>query len=130
MTPDELEEIPAAIERLFYDQQVRVMEDVVRRIHKTGRITSTADYQISKMAQQGKSTEWIEYEIKRLGNLIDAEVRSLYDKVIQADYVRKRCLYEQVNANYTPYEDNKVMQKWVPARNTGGVGRYSARKTW
>ena len=115
MTPDELEEIPAAIERLFYDQQVRVMEDVVRRIHKTGRITSTADYQIGKMAQQGKSTEWIESEIKRLGNLTDAEVRSLYDKVIQADYVRKRGLYEQVNANYTPYEDNKVMQKWVHA---------------
>lgn len=115
MTPDELEEIPAAIERLFYDQQARVMEDVVRRIHKTGRITSTADYQIGKMAQQGKSTEWIESEIKRLGNLTDAEVRSLYDKVIQADYVRKRGLYEQVNANYTPYEDNKVMQKWVHA---------------
>ena len=115
MTPDELEEIPAAIERLFYDQQVRVMEDVVRRIHKTGRITSTADYQIGKMAQQGKSTEWIESEIKRLGNLTDAEVRSLYDKVVQADYVRKRGLYEQVNANYTPYEDNKVMQKWVHA---------------
>ena len=115
MTPDELEEIPAAIERLFYDQQARVMEDVVRRIHKTGRITSTADYQVGKMAQQGKSTEWIESEIKRLGNLTDAEVRSLYDKVIQADYVRKRGLYEQVNANYTPYEDNKVMQKWVHA---------------
>ncbi len=91
------------------------MEDVVRRIHKTGRITSTADYQIGKMAQQGKSTEWIESEIKRLGNLTDAEVRSLYDKVVQADYVRKRGLYEQVNANYTPYEDNKVMQKWVHA---------------
>ena len=115
MTPDELEEIPEAIERLFYDQQARVMEDVVRRIHKTGRITSTADYQIGKMAQQGKSTEWIESEIKRLGNLTDAEVRSLYDKVVQADYVRKRGLYEQVNANYTPYEDNKVMQKWVHA---------------
>ena len=115
MTPDELEEIPAAIERLFYDQQARVMEDVVRRIHKTGRITSTADYQIGKMAQQGKSTEWIESEIKRLGNLTDAEVRSLYDKIVQADYVRKRDLYEQVNANYTPYEDNKVMQKWVHA---------------
>lgn len=115
MTPDELEEIPEAIERLFYDQQARVMEDVVRRIHKTGRITSTADYQIGKMAQQGKSTEWIESEIKRLGNLTDVEVRSLYDKVIQADYVRKRGLYEQVNAKYTPYEDNKVMQKWVHA---------------
>lgn len=115
MTPDELEEIPEAIERLFYDQQARVMEDVVRRIHKTGRITSTADYQIGKMAQQGKSAEWIESEIKRLGNLTDVEVRSLYDKVIQADYVRKRGLYEQVNAKYTPYEDNKVMQKWVHA---------------
>lgn len=115
MKPEELELMPRRIEELFYEQQNRVMEDVVRRIHKTGKITSTADYQIERMIDRGQTTEWIESEIKRLGNLSNAEVWELYDKVVDAEYVRNKAIYEQVNANFIPFSENEEMQQWVKA---------------
>lgn len=42
MKTEQLEKMPLRVEKLFYELQNRVMADVVRRIEKTGRITSTA----------------------------------------------------------------------------------------
>ncbi|MCB5881027.1 phage minor capsid protein [Lachnospiraceae bacterium EP-SM-12S-S03] len=115
MKPEELEKMPLQVEKLFYDLQKRVMEDVVRRIKKTGEITSTADYQIEKMIMMGQSSEFIEAEIKRLTQLTDAEIYQLYEDVIDKEYTRNKTIYEQVNANFIPYEESPEMQAWVSA---------------
>lgn len=115
MSPEELEKIPRGIEEMFYEQQNRVMEDVVRRIHKTGGITSTADYQIERMIDMGQTSEWIESEIKRLGDLTNPEVWELYDEVVEKEYVRNKTIYEQVNAKFIPYSENEELQQLVKA---------------
>lgn len=115
MKPDEKEKIPLRVESLFYDLQNRVMEDVVRRISKTGGITATADYQIEKVNIFGNSTEYIESEIKRISEMTDAELWKIYDEVVDKDYTRNKGLYEQVNAKFIPYEDNEVLQAWTKA---------------
>ena len=66
MTPEQKGSLPLRLEKLFYELQDRVFTDIVRRIKKTGEITSTADYQINKLLILGNSTEFIESEIKRL----------------------------------------------------------------
>ena len=66
MTPDQKGSLPLQMEKLFYDLQNRIYADVVRRIKKTGEITSTADYQINKLLILGNSTEFIEQELKQL----------------------------------------------------------------
>ena len=103
MKPKELEMMPLRVEKLFFELQDRVMADVVRRIHKTGMITSTADYQLQKIYIFGNSTEFIESEIKRISGLTDPEVWKLYDDIVEKEYTRNRGLYEQVNANFIPY---------------------------
>ena len=35
----------------------------------------------------------------------------MYDKVIDWEYVRNKDIYEQVNAKYIPYEENKELQQ-------------------
>lgn len=115
MKPEELEKMPLQVEKLFYDLQKRVMEDVIRRIKKTGEITSTADYQIEKIIMMGQSSEFIESEIKRLTQLTDEEIYQLYEDVIDKEYTRNKTIYEQVNANFIPYEESQEMQAWVSA---------------
>ena len=63
----------------------------------------------------GNSTEFIESEIKRLSGLTDPELWEIYDTVIEKDYTRAKEIYEQVNAHFTPYEDNEQMQTWAKA---------------
>lgn len=106
MRPDELSNVSLEVEKIFYDLQNRIMSDVVRRIKKTGEITSTADYQLTRYAILGNSTEFIEGEIKRLTGMTDAELWSIYDEVINKDYTRNAALYEQINRQFVPPEEN------------------------
>lgn len=115
MQPNDLEKIPLSVEKLFLEMQDRVMLDVVRRIKKTGGITSTADYQIQKVLMFGNSTEYIESEIKRLLDASDATLWEIYDQVIEQDYTRYAEVYEQINRTFIPYDENETMQKWVKA---------------
>lgn len=96
MTPDEKGTLPLRTEKLFYDLQNRIYADIVRRIKKTGEITSTADYQINKLLLLGNSTEFIEKELKDLLNASYPEIWALYDKVCDWEYVRNKDAYEQI----------------------------------
>lgn len=115
MTPEQKAKLPLQIEKMFYDLQDRIFADIVRRIKKTGQITSTADYQIQKLRILGNSTEFIEQEIKRLLGATDPKMWELYDKVANWEYVRYKDAYEQINGNFVPLEDNEMVQGWSQA---------------
>lgn len=122
MKPEEMATLPLLLEKQFYELQDRIMSDVVRRLRKTGGITSTADYQLNKVLMLGGTTEFIESEIKRLAGLADSQLWEIYDTVAEKDYMRMRSVYEQVNGNFIPYEENHVLQQWADAivRQTKG----------
>ena len=109
------EHMPLQVEKLFYDLQNRIMADIIRRIRKTGKITSTADYQINKLQILGGTTEYIESEIKRITGMTDAEIWKLYDEVAEEYYTRNKAAYEQINSNFIPYEENEILQAWTAA---------------
>ena len=115
MTPEQKGALPLRVEKLFYELQDRIFSDVVRRIQKTGEITSTADYQINKLLILGNSTEFIEQEIKRLTGKTDPEVWELYDKVSNWEYVRYEGAYQQINGSFIPLEDNEQIRQWAQA---------------
>lgn len=115
MTPEEKGSLPIRVEKLFYELQDRIFSDIVRRIRKTRKITSTADYQINKLLLLGGSTEFIEAQLKELLEISDLEIWELYDQVCDWEYVRNRAAYEQINGNFTPLEDNEIIWKWTNA---------------
>ena len=115
MTPDQKGSLPIQMEKLFYDLQNRIYADVVRRIKKTGEITSTADYQINKLLILGNSTEFIEQEIKQLSQKSDQELWELYDKVSNWEYVRYKDAYQQINGHFVPLEENQQIRQWANA---------------
>lgn len=103
------------IESQFCDLENRIMSDIIRRIKKTGEITSTADWQINRLQALGYSSESIEKFVMDSLNATWPEMFELYDKVIDWEYVRDKKIYEQINAEYVSYEDNEDMQQWLAA---------------
>lgn len=89
------------------------MEDVVRRIKKTGQITSSADYQLNRYYILGNSTKDIEDIVKSAVGDDYPETFKLYDEVVEKQYTRARELYEQVNEEFIPYEQNEQLQQLV-----------------
>lgn len=109
------EKLSGQIGKHFFDLEMRIMEDIVRRIQKAGKITSTADYQINRLMILGYSSADIEKMLKEALNASYPEIFELYDKVIDWEYVRNKDIYEQVNEKFIPYEENKELQQIVHA---------------
>ena len=76
------EQLSRQIERNYSDLEMRIMQDIVRRIKKAGKITSTADWQINRLRILGNSSEDIEKMLKEALNASYPQMFELYDKVI------------------------------------------------
>lgn len=108
--PD-VERISLRMESIWMDAELRIMQDVVRRIKKNRKITSTADYQINRLIDFGKSTEEIERILKEALDATYPEMYELYDAVINWQYVRNAEIYEQINGRFLPPEENEWMKQ-------------------
>lgn len=114
-TAPDVQRMGLQAEKIWREAERRIMEDVIRRIKKAGEITSTADYQINRLIEMGKSREEVERIIKEALGATWAEMFEMYDKVAEWEYVRNREIYEQVNDDFLTPEDNKWLQQLTEA---------------
>lgn len=115
MRDDYKNKLASKIASRYQDLEEHIMQDIVRRIMKAGEITSTADWQINRLRILGYSSEDIEKEIKKALNASYPEMFELYDKVINWEYVRNKDIYEQINAEYIPFEENEQLKQITEA---------------
>lgn len=115
MREDYKKRLSGQIEKHFLDLEMSIMQDIVRRIKNTGEITSTADWQINRLRILGYSSEDIEKMLKETLDKSYPEMFELYDKVIDWEYVRNKDIYEQVNAEFIPFEENEELQQITEA---------------
>ena len=115
MNSDYKEKLSRSIENKYSNLEMRIMEDIVRRIKQYGKITSTADWQINRLVALGNSSEDIEKMLKETLDASYPEMFELYDKVIDWEYVRNKDIYEQINAKFIPYEENEQLQQLTDA---------------
>nr|DAX09629.1 MAG TPA: minor capsid protein [Bacteriophage sp.] len=115
MRDDYKEKIASKIAARYIGLEERILQDIARRIKKVGEITSTADWQINRLRILGYSSEDIEREIKKTLDASYPEMFELYDKVIDWEYVRNKDIYEQINAEFIPYEENRQLQQITDA---------------
>lgn len=100
------EHVSLRMESIWTDAENRIIQDIVRRIKTYGHITSTADYQINRLIELGKSREEVEKIIKEALDLSWPEMFKLYDDIAEWEYVRNKDIYEQVNREFIPPESN------------------------
>lgn len=107
MSKPDIEKVSLRMESIWMEAENRVIEDIVRRIRKEGKITSTADYQINRVIQMGKSSEEVEKILKEALDATYPQMFKLYDDIAEWEYVRNKDIYEQVNGRFIPPEDNE-----------------------
>ena len=115
MRDDYKNQMASKIAGRYQDLELRIMKDIVRRIKKTGKITSTADWQINRLLILGYSSEDIEKEIKKTLDASYPEMFELYDKVIDWEYVRNKDIYEQINVEHIPFDQNEQLKQITDA---------------
>lgn len=111
MKKPDTDKMSLRMEHIWLEAENRIIEDIVRRIKKAGKITSTADYQINRLVEMGKSTEEVERILKEALNATYPEMFQLYDDIAQWQYVRDKDIYEQVNQEFIPAEENEQLKQ-------------------
>ena len=115
MKPEYQSLLSSGVEKKYRMLEQEIMSDVVRRIQKAGSITSAADWQLQRYMVLGHSTEDVENIIRSAVGGDHADTFRLYDEVIETEYVRSKAVYDQVNAHFTPYEQNDELQQMTNA---------------
>jgi len=114
-TPSELEQMPLELEKRMADLEMRIMEDIVRRIKINDEVTRSADWQIYRLQQMGQSTKYIKEQIQSSLKLSDTEIDNLYDGAIQSGYTRDKAIYEAVGKPFVPFKENAELQQLIQA---------------
>ena len=63
--PEYIDHLPDRVVELYADLEIRILEDMARRISKTGALTETAQWQMWRLEQIGAEREFIRYHIQR-----------------------------------------------------------------
>ena len=113
MTQGELEQIPKEVEKSMNQLQIRIMEDIVRRIRINGFSTATADWQYSRLIQLGMSEKEIKAWIaEALGECSEA-VDRIYSDDLYKEYMGEERAYEAYGLQQIPFEDNQELQQLI-----------------
>lgn len=107
--------LAAGVEKRMRNLEISVMEDIIRRIRKAGKITETADWQIQRLIILGNSTEDIRKLISKAVDGNEEMVRQLYEEVIAGEYTGMKEIYEATGKQFIPYEQNADLQQLVDA---------------
>ena len=111
--PSELERMPKELEKIMSELELRVMQDIIRRIKINDEITRSADWQIYRLVQLGKSKREIKKAIKDALELSNKEIKHLYKDVIRQGYVRDEALYKAKGKPMIKFEDNAELQQLI-----------------
>lgn len=115
-TPNEIEAMPFLLETRFKKLEERIMADIIRRLKKnSGEITRTADWQIYRLHELGKSKKEIKKYIQEALNLSDTEIDRIYSDVLAEGYARDASLYTALGKDFIAFEDNKPLQQMISA---------------
>ena len=124
MMQGELEKIPLKISGIFSDLEIRIMTDIVRRIKENGFSTASADWQITRLQQLGKSEKEIKQWIRQALKASDAEIEQIFSDDVYEQYYGHRRAYKANGKQQIPFEDNEPLQQLIEATKKQISGEY------
>lgn len=124
LTPEEMERMPKALEKLYSELEWRIMSDIIRRIKINGEVTRSADWQIHRWHELGESKKVIKQAIQDTLDLSDHETNRIYSDAIASGYARDEELYMAAGKEFIPYAENMVLQQMVSAIKKQTLGEF------
>lgn len=124
MTQGELEKLAQAHGKIFSDLEIRIMDDIVRRIKINGFSTASADWQMTRLRQLGKSEEDIKEWIRMALDVSEEELERIYSDEVYEQYMGHQRAYVVNGMKQIAFEDNAELQQLVTAIMTQTKGTF------
>ena len=107
MTQGQLEGIPEGIPKAISDLEIRIMDDIVRRIKLNGFSTASADWQITRLQQLGMSEAEIKEWIRMSLNVSEKEIDRIFSDEVYKEYMTYERAYKVNGFEQIPFEQNQ-----------------------
>lgn len=111
----EIERVSMVLDKPLRDLEMQIMEDIVRRIKINGEITRSADWQIYRLHELGMSKREIKKAIADNLDLSKAEIKELYNDILQKGYEWDDSIYKTKVKARIPLEENEGLQRLLSA---------------
>ena len=111
----EIERVSMVFDKPLRDLEMQIMEDIVRRIKINGEITRSADWQIYRLHELGMSKREIKKAIADNLDLSKAEIKELYNEILQKGYEWDDSIYKTKGKARIPLEENEGLQRLLSA---------------
>lgn len=121
---DNLEQFPEGIVEIFKKLGKDVIEDILKRMEQVPEIISSSDYELWKLNQLGFHKREIKKLLKDALKKSNEEINKIYDETIKQEYVRAKEIYQEVGADFIPYEENKALQQLIEACKVQSKGDF------
>lgn len=115
MTQGEIEKLAVKTGNIFSRLEVRIMQDIIRRVKENGFVTASADWQISRLKQLGESEQMIRQLIQDALGANDAELEYIFSDEVYEQYYGHAHAYELVGVQQIPLEQNQALQRTIEA---------------
>lgn len=113
MTQGQLEGIPVKIAQAFSQLEIRIMSDIVRRIKINGLSTASADWQMTRLQQLGKSEEDIKAWIRMALDTTEEEMEKIFSDEVYAQYMGHARAYKVNGMEQIPFEENAELRSLI-----------------
>ena len=111
----EIERVSMVLDKPLRDLEMQIMEDIVRRIKINGEITRSVDWQIYRLHELGMSKREIKKAIADNLDLSKAEIKELYNDILQKGYEWDDSIYKTKGKARIPLEENEGLQRLLSA---------------
>lgn len=80
LTPEYLEACADSVLGIYDELNIKIVEDIARRIAKTGRVTDSAMWQLKQVQESGKLLEEIAQDVATITGFSDAYIQELFNE--------------------------------------------------
>ncbi|MCU7195542.1 phage minor capsid protein [Turicibacter sanguinis] len=115
LTPDELAKLQEHLVPLYHQLEDFILEDIARRIKKTGKVTDTAKWQAEMAQENGISFKKIEEEVARITDIAIEEVEKLFNEASLMSLKDELALYEEVGLTPLKLENSPLLREYLQA---------------
>ena len=113
LTPKQLQNIPENIVQLYRDLEEFIIDDIARRIAKTGQLTETAKWQLERA--KDLSMDNIEKEILKTLELSNKEVEETLKQSALTSVQAESKIYEEAVKKQIKIKGNTLLEKVLEA---------------
>ncbi len=122
LAPEYLDHLADALLELYSQLDTSIIQDIARRLAKTGTVTNTAQWQIDRLREAGLLYDDVVAEVAKYANATDRQIKALFEEagIVSTDLEMK--LYERAGLHAPPIRMSPAALELLKAgiQKTGG----------